>query len=1087
MSSGKLGCAVTACLLMQSVALGQTPVTTVLENFEGGGTHAASAVTATNSSSGGASNSTFANVTEGGSKRLKMTDVDGTYNGGYMVFTGAIPQAGYYLFTGDVKVDNPSSLSTFGVAIAPGAPSSAKVSDLNAGYVMNLAGTGDAALGYQTIGAAINVPAGGTFPRDLIFYFGTDPSGNGYNASAYDGNYNGGHRNGTATWAASSANAVYLDNIKRIGPGKFGEERHLWISVYDNMTNLTNLENLLVQAKNNNFNCVDILARYRANAFYVPNRSNSTYPNPEPFASSGGKSASASNDPIQYAIDRGHELGLKVFVSFGCFLVSDTSSYPSYVPSGSIMHYYNGGAPRAMLTGDPSAEGLWADPSRADVRNYTRNVLMDFVSNYDVDGVIFDRIRYPSSQYSYNPTGLAEMGISGTPAPTDAAFREARKNAITTFLGSAYEAATTLKPWLIVGTVPIAYASDLGSTYNSVFQFWPKWQSRKTSNRVVSFGCCDLYQPQFYRLWNSTGYEAPASNTTLMNKAQYGDIAAYNLDFGLMPGALSGLAPLFYHPNTGDVNQSNANAQNITDGRGLAMTGFGLFKASETLTDISYIRQPGASSAGVDVLGTGAAQPDYLFKAGYDNLKPNAVTNFAAAPQADGTVNLTWTAPAVASDGDGAANYLLYRTQTSPVKEYWSNLLTQQTIAGSSTSYLVPTDYAGTYYYKIVTVDNYNNHSTAVQIGPYTVSGEPAPPADVIVDNPATVITGTWSSASSAADKYGADYRYKGPGTGSAAVAFNASLPTTGLWNVYEWHSVGSNRATNARHTITRSGGSDLVTVNQTLNGGKWNLLGQYSFNGSTGYSATIDDNFSGTVVIADAIRWEYVVQAPAAPANLSAFRVSGTQVNLNWTDNASNERNYLVGRATSAGGPFTDVAALGINVTSWSDTGLNAGTVYYYQVRAQNSGGTSAASNTATAPTMPADVIVDNTDAGFTKSTNWIYGTSATDKYGADYWYRSTASVSDAATWNYSVPQTRNYEIYAWWSQGTNRSTTAPYIAYHGGGSTTVYKNQQTGGGAWQSLGTFSLNAGTNQVKLSCWTAAGFFVIADAVKIVAR
>lgn len=1086
MGTGFRCCAAAGVLVVQSWAAGQTPVTTVLENFDAGGTHGASAVTAANSSSSGASNSVFSNVVDAGSNRLKMIDSDGTYNGGYITFTGAIPQAGYYLFTADVKVDDPSPISTFGMGVVAGGPTTAKITDLNAGYVMNLAGTGDVALGYQTIGASINIPAGGTFPRDLTMYFGTDPSGNGYNASSFDGNYNGGHRNGAATWAAGTANAVYIDNIKRIGPGRFGEERHLWISLGDNITNLTNLDNLLVQAKNNNFNCVDILARYRSNAFYVPNRTNATYPNPEPFASSGGKSASATNDPIQYAIDRGHELGLKVFVSFGCFLVSDTSSYPSYLPSGSIMYYYNSGTPRAMLTSDPSAEGLWADPSRADVRNYTMNILLDFVSNYDVDGVIFDRIRYPANPYSYNPTSLAELGISGTPAPTDVTFKEARKNAITTFLGSCYDAATSLKAWLIVGTVPIAYGSDLSSTYGGVFQFWPKWQARKSLNRTVSFGCCDLYQPQFYRLWNSTGFEAPASNATLMNKAQYGDVAVYANDFGIMPGALSSLSPLLYHPGSSDVNQSDANAQNITDGRSLAMTGFGIYKATEALADISYIRAPGASSAGVDVLGSPAVTNDYLFKAGYDNVKPNAITNFAATPAADGTVNLTWTAPTPASDGDGASRYLIYRSKTTPVKEYWSNLVTRQTIAAPATTYLIPTEYAGTYYYKIVVVDNYNNHSTATQIGPYTIAGEPAPPADVIVDNPAAVLTGSWTLASSATDKYGADYRYKTPGTGNATVAFNAAIPSAGRWNVYEWHSAGSNRATNARHTITNSSGSNLVLVNQTGNGGQWNLLGQYGFNAAS-YGVTLDDSFSGSVVIADAIRWEYVILAPAAATNLTAFRASNTQVNLTWSENAINERNYLVSRSTSPAGPFADIAALGINVSSYTDTGLSASTVYYYQVRAQNSGGTSAVSNTATAPVMPSDLILDNTDPGFTKSANWTNGTSAADKYGTDYWYRSTAAVSDAATWTYSVSQARDYEVYAWWSQGTNRSTTAPYVVYYNATSATVNKNQQANGGTWQSLGIYPLSAGSNQVKLSCWTTAGFVVIADAIKIVAR
>jgi hypothetical protein len=45
------------------------------------------------------------------------------------------------------------------------------------------------------------------------------------------------------------------------------------------------------------------------------------------------------------------------------------------------------------------------------------------------------------------------------------------------------------------------------------------------------------------------------------------------------------------------------------------------------------------------------------------------------------------------------------------------------------------------------------------------------------------------------------------------------------------------------------------------------------------------------------------------------------------------------------------------------------------------------------------------------------------------------------------------------------------------------VQKNQQVNGGSWQLLGSWSMNAGTNQVRLSCWTTTGFVVIADAIK----
>ncbi len=112
--------------------------------------------------------------------------------------------------------------------------------------------------------------------------------------------------------------------------------------------------------------------------------------------------------------------------------------------------------------------------------------------------------------------------------------------------------------------------------------------------------------------------------------------------------------------------------------------------------------------------------------------------------------------------------------------------------------------------------------------------------------------------------------------------------------------------------------------------------------------------------------------------------------------------------------------------------------------------------------------------------SANWSTGTSAADKYGADYKFRSTDAISDAAVWSINVPNSGSYDIHAWWPAGSNRSTTAPYILPD---NTTVNKNQQANGGSWQLLGTKSLGAGTHDTKLSCWTTTGFVVVADAVK----
>jgi len=133
---------------------------------------------------------------------------------------------------------------------------------------------------------------------------------------------------------------------------------------------------------------------------------------------------------------------------------------------------------------------------------------------------------------------------------------------------------------------------------------------------------------------------------------------------------------------------------------------------------------------------------------------------------------------------------------------------------------------------------------------------------------------------------------------------------------------------------------------------------------------------------------------------------------------------------------------------------------------------------------TPPAAVIVDNTDPGFSASTNWWASTSVSGYYGSNYHTRGTAAVSDAAKWTVTLPSDGTYKVYARWTAGSNRASSAPYVVTHVGGSATVRVNQQANGGTWQLLGSWNFNQGTAvRVQLSCWTTAGYYVVADAVK----
>ncbi|HXE54050.1 MAG TPA: fibronectin type III domain-containing protein, partial [Tepidisphaeraceae bacterium] len=99
---------------------------------------------------------------------------------------------------------------------------------------------------------------------------------------------------------------------------------------------------------------------------------------------------------------------------------------------------------------------------------------------------------------------------------------------------------------------------------------------------------------------------------------------------------------------------------------------------------------------------------------------------------------------------------------------------------------------------------------------------------------------------------------------------------------------------------------------------------------------------------------------APAAPSGLVATPVTTSQIDLTWTDNSGGQASFLLERQTGSGA-MSQVALLGPGATSYSDTGLAAGTQYGYVVIATNTGGDSAPSNTATA-TTPAPAPVPTT-----------------------------------------------------------------------------------------------------------------------------
>ncbi len=127
---------------------------------------------------------------------------------------------------------------------------------------------------------------------------------------------------------------------------------------------------------------------------------------------------------------------------------------------------------------------------------------------------------------------------------------------------------------------------------------------------------------------------------------------------------------------------------------------------------------------------------------------------------------------------------------------------------------------------------------------------------------------------------------------------------------------------------------------------------------------------------------------APASPTGLSASTVSTSGIDLTWIS-VTGAASYNIYRSAASDGTYTKINTSTVSTTSYSDTGLIAGTAYYYKVSAVNGTGESGASSYATAGTA---VAASSTPTGLAVS--------------------SKTSTSITMTWN-AVSGAAGYKLY--------------------------------------------------------------------------
>ncbi len=224
--------------------------------------------------------------------------------------------------------------------------------------------------------------------------------------------------------------------------------------------------------KKNNFNTVFFQVRPRGNVLY---RSSI-----EPWAPqlAGVMGKDPGYDPLEFAVEQAHKRGLEIHAWFNVAKVWGSEQLPQ-----NPQHITRTHRNWVKLTDNE----WWVDMGIPEAREYTERLVKELISTYDVDGLHFDYIRYPSEKFEdWGSFSKWSDGLERS---------EWRRNNITAFVRDCYAIVQQEKPWIKVGSAPLGiYQSIAGaqSTFNGYFGVF------QDSRRWLRERIHDYIAPQLY-------------------------------------------------------------------------------------------------------------------------------------------------------------------------------------------------------------------------------------------------------------------------------------------------------------------------------------------------------------------------------------------------------------------------------------------------------------------------------------------------------------------------------------------------------------------------------------------------------------
>lgn len=284
------------------------------------------------------------------------------------------------------------------------------------------------------------------------------------------------------------------------------EVRALWV-VRNTMTSPESVVAMVRRAKENGFTDLIVQVRGRGDAFYDSRI--------EPRADELEKQP-ASFDPLALTLSEAHRVGIRVHAWINIYLVANVETLPHSQTHLIYQHPEWLMIPRDLAKDlynvDPKSpdyldrlieftrgnrtelEGLYASPANPEVKENLLKIWLDVAQRYEVDGLHFDYVRYPNTNFDFSRASLdrfrAEMEKSREADAREASaaqfdldplaytvnfpdqYAQFQRRQVSDLVERVYKGVKQIKPHAIISAAVFANDDDAAK---SKFQDWRQW------------------------------------------------------------------------------------------------------------------------------------------------------------------------------------------------------------------------------------------------------------------------------------------------------------------------------------------------------------------------------------------------------------------------------------------------------------------------------------------------------------------------------------------------------------------------------------------------------------------------------------